>query len=103
MEPNAADENMRCPTCRAEQPWSDQCRRCKSDLTLLRATAQAFAWHRRECLRLLRLAQFEAALEQARLAFALHADADSRRLLAVCALWNGDYSQARELVETGEG
>ena len=27
---------MRCPTCRAEQEWSDNCRRCRCDLQLLR-------------------------------------------------------------------
>jgi len=30
----------RCPTCRNVQPWSDECRRCGTDLSLLRRLAE---------------------------------------------------------------
>ena len=39
-------------------------------------------------------ARIGAALEQARQGFALHADADSRRLLATCELLNGNWAAA---------
>ena len=29
-------EVCRCPTCGATQPWQDECRRCGTELTLLR-------------------------------------------------------------------
>ena len=29
-----APSGVCCPTCHAEQEWSDTCRRCKCDLTL---------------------------------------------------------------------
>ena len=38
---NATD--CRCPTCRNVQPWSDECRRCGTDLSLLRRLAEESA------------------------------------------------------------
>ena len=29
------DHQLRCPACRAQQPWQAQCRRCRADLQLL--------------------------------------------------------------------
>ena len=34
-----ADGEVRCPTCGAVQEWSDACRRCRCELTLLRRAA----------------------------------------------------------------
>jgi hypothetical protein len=94
MEPMNA-ETMHCPTCRAAQAWSDTCRRCKSDLRLLREVAEEYAALRRHCLSNLRQNRTRAALEQARQCFALRDDDETRRLLAVCELLNGNWASAR--------
>jgi len=80
------DQRMRCPTCRARQTWSDTCRRCKCDLSLLRGAADASRAHRRRCLLLLRAGRHAEALRQAQRAYALAPDPPSARLLAVCHL-----------------
>lgn len=90
-------ETMRCPTCGVRQPWSDACRRCKSDLRLLREAAEEYAALRRECLLSIRRNRTRAALELARRCRTLHDDDDSRRLLAVCELLNGDWCSAHSL------
>ena len=33
-------EDCRCPTCGAAQSWRDECRRCGSDIALLRRLAE---------------------------------------------------------------
>jgi hypothetical protein len=86
---------MRCPTCRATQPWSDVCRRCKSDLVLLRELAEEYASSRQRCLANLRDGRIEAALDAARQCIELRNDADAQRLAAVCELLAGDWSRAR--------
>lgn len=100
-------ESMRCPTCRAEQPWSDTCRRCKCDLRLLRKLAEDFVALRHECLRSLGQNQPAKALEQARGCLALHTDHDTQRLLAVCELVNCNWAPAliiaKALVQEGAG
>lgn len=101
-------ETMRCPTCRASQVWSDVCRRCKSDLRLLRELAEAHAALRGRCLSHLRHNRTRAALEDARACLALRADAGTRRLLAVCEFLNGNWEAARThaaqlLAESPEG
>jgi hypothetical protein len=88
-------ETMRCPTCRAVQAWSDTCRRCKSDLRLLREVAEEYAALRWHCLSNLRQNRTHAALEQARQCFAMRNDDETRRLLAVCELLNGNWASAR--------
>jgi hypothetical protein len=94
MDPMNA-ETMHCPTCRAVQAWSNTCRRCKSDLQLLRQVAEECTAVRRECLFNLRHNRTDAALELARHCFALNDDVDSRRLLAVCELLNANWTLAR--------
>ena len=37
----ATEEAMACPVCNARQAWSDECRRCKCDLSTLRAAWRA--------------------------------------------------------------
>lgn len=97
-------ETVRCPTCRASQPWSDACRRCKSDLRLLREFAEAYEHARRECLDHLRLGHLREARDAARRCLELSPDAGSRRLLALVALLSGDWpaavSLSRPLSET---
>jgi hypothetical protein len=88
---------VRCPTCRAVQEWSDTCRRCKSDLRLLRAFASAYRRSRRTCLKRLRSGPAHAALPAARRCHALSRDPESRRLLALVALHAGDWATAATL------
>lgn len=88
-------ETMRCPTCRAVQPWSDTCRRCKSDLRLLRELAGEYSALRGHCLLNLRQNRIGAAVELARRCLVLRDDADTRRLLAVCELLNGKWALVR--------
>ena len=90
-------QTMRCPTCRAEQVWSDTCRRCKSDLRLLRDVAEDFTLRTTECLRLLHQNKVGSALEQARHCCELRDDAKSRQLLAVCELLNSHFHEAAQL------
>jgi len=95
MSPEPPDahalDTVRCPTCRAVQEWSDTCRRCKSDLRLLRAFAASYRRSRRDCLEGLRSGHPFEALRAARRCHALRPDAESRRLLALAALRAGDW------------
>ncbi len=101
----ATDDQVRCPTCGARQTWSDACRRCKCDLTFLRAAAEAARRHRRRCLLLLRAGRHGEALRQAQRLVALAPDPRSARLLAVCSLlcghWTGALAAARWADEDG--
>lgn len=83
--------NLACPTCGARQEWSDACRRCKSDLRLLRATAETYRRRRSQCLAALESGRIALAVRQARRCEQLSPGPDSRRLLAVCALLSGDW------------
>jgi hypothetical protein len=95
-----AAERVRCPTCRAEQEWSDTCRRCKSDLRLLRAFAAAYQRSRSACLEHLRQGEGRAAMAAARRCYELRPDAESRRLLALAALECGDWATATAVART---
>src|SRR5271165_5711909 len=92
IDPNT----VRCPTCRAVQEWSDVCRRCKSDLRLLRSVAEDYLRSRRECL----IAVAAGRAWEARVAAArcheLHPDAESQRLVALGALLGAHWETAAE-------
>jgi hypothetical protein len=90
-------ETMRCPTCRATQPWSDTCRRCKSDLRLLREFAQTYEQSRRACLDHLRQGRIREAQAAASRCLELSPDATTRRLMALVALRSGDWPTAATL------
>jgi Flp pilus assembly protein TadD len=90
-------ETVRCPTCRASQPWSDACRRCKSDLRLLREFARAYDQAHREGLDRLRESRSLEAWETARRCVEISPDARSRRLLALAALQAGDWATAASI------
>jgi len=94
---DAAEENVRCPTCNARQPWSDTCRRCKCDLSLLNGVAETWRRTRRWCLAELRAEQIPRALEHARRAYALCPNQRSARLLAVCLFYCGDFDKALQV------
>ena len=92
-------EQLRCPTCRATQEWSDTCRRCRSDLRLLRAFEDEYRDRRARCFSELRARNFQAALDNAYACVQLRANAESLELLAVCALFGGDWETALKLAE----
>lgn len=94
-------ETLRCPTCGAVQEWSDTCRRCRCDLSLLRAAAEAAAVCRRRCLAALRRQCPEAALQHARRLYALDAGPSSARLLAVCLLLHDQWDSAIAVANNG--
>jgi len=95
----ATEGRMRCPTCKATQEWSDTCRRCKCDLTLLRSAAEACRESRRRCLLFLRAGRLAEAVRQARRGYSLCPDERSSRLLAVCHLARGDWARAVAMVD----
>ena len=89
-----ATEGLRCPTCGARQAWTDTCRRCKSDLRLLREALAAYERHRRSSLRDLHAGRLESARGHARRCQELRPGPESQRLLAVCQLLRGDWLDA---------
>jgi hypothetical protein len=88
---------MRCPTCRAVQPWSETCRRCKSDLRLLRAFADTYEHSRRACLAAIRDGNASAASFHAQQCHSLEPASPSRQLLAVAAILRRDWLTATAL------
>lgn len=96
------DGGARCPTCGAHQEWSDTCRRCKCDLTLLRSVASAVRFHRRRCLALLQRSSSRDALVHARRLYLLSPDPQAARLLAVCHLLNGEWTAAFDMARIAE-
>jgi hypothetical protein len=85
---------LKCPTCGAQQGWTDTCRRCKSDLRLLREALTSYEQHRRSTLRALDAGRLESALRHARRCQELRPSPASHRLLAVCQLLRGDWLEA---------
>ena len=91
------DQTVCCPTCKAEQAWSDTCRRCSCDLTLLHRAAETARHKRRVCLFYLRTGRRSEALGAARVCHALCPDERSARLLAVCHFHCENWVAALEL------
>jgi hypothetical protein len=85
---------MHCPTCGAEQEWADTCRRCKSDLRLLRAADHAYEWHRLRCVRDLDLGQPHRAIRHAQACHRLRPGQSSHRLLALSHLLSEQWLEA---------
>ena len=90
-------DTVRCPTCRVAQPWSDACRRCKSDFTLIRRFSLSYHRHRASCLRHIRSGRPLSAASSARHCHAISPSADSRRLLSLSSLLDGDWATAAGL------
>ena len=97
--PDEKPPTLRCPTCRAQQEWSDACRRCKCDLQLLRAADRAYRQSQAECLTELRANRPRSAMACARECERLRPGDESRKLLAVCALVAGDWATALSLAD----
>ena len=91
----AAQDEMCCPTCNARQAWSDECRRCKCDLSLLRRYWQASEAERLSCLHELRAGRPDQAIYYARRYVTLVGAAEASRLLGVCSAFCGDWLTAR--------
>lgn len=87
-------DDLCCPVCRARQEWADTCRRCKTDLRLFRRVEEAFRLSRLRTLANLRAGCWAEALAEAQQCYALDANADAGRLLAVCQLLGGDWPAA---------
>ena len=97
----AVEDEMRCPTCNATQPWSDECRRCKCDLSLLRQCWRTREAERRRCLRQLKAGRPHRALRHARRYAAIVGAAEASRLLGVCLLLCGNWPDACALAAEG--
>jgi hypothetical protein len=85
---------MRCPVCRAENDEGPQCRRCRTDLSLLFALEEQRNHALGVAYQFLRLGKFRHALAIAAGVEALRTDEDSRRLRAVVYLLERDYAGA---------
>jgi hypothetical protein len=93
-----AGETLNCPTCGAEQVWSDTCRRCKCDLALLvEALCLRDSLHQ-EILRHIQSGDVPRALTYARRRWELSPDEDAARLLAVCSALMGHFALVEQLV-----
>ncbi len=99
-EPARPPEVLRCPTCGARQGMSDTCRRCKSDLRLVRSALEAYERHRRSSLLDLGAGRLDTALRHARRCHELWPSPESHRLLAVCQLLRGDWFEALEFARS---
>lgn len=97
--PPPPSTSLRCPTCRAQQEWSDTCRRCKCDLRLLRSADQAYERSRFQCLIDLRDNRPQSAIAHARECDRLRPGDESRKLLAASALLAGDWATAVALAK----
>jgi hypothetical protein len=93
----STEAELRCPTCGARQGWVDTCRRCKSDLRLLRAALEAYEGHRRAALLALDVGRLDAAVHHAHRCHELRPGPESHGLLAVCKLLRGDWPDAAEM------
>ena len=98
----SAHGDVRCPTCGALQEWSDACRRCQCDLTLLRRVMQAAQTSRQRCLCALRAGRISEAVRHARRLQALCPDRSSARLLAVCQLLQGNWLAAATMARIAD-
>jgi hypothetical protein len=85
---------LRCPTCGASQAWSDTCRRCRCDLSLLHGALRQVDRLRRRCLENLRDGRYDDAARAARRCCELDASADQRQLLAVAEFLRGRFEVA---------
>ena len=97
-----APDQVRCPTCRALQAWSDSCRRCRCDLSLLRAAHSAHQHHRLRCIQELDAGHPALALGHALRCHDLHPGPDSLRLLALCALAREEWETGLKLAQTAD-
>jgi hypothetical protein len=85
---------MPCPVCKAENSQGPTCRRCKADLSLLwqlERRREALLGSARECFR---RGQWQNAERAALAAVRLRHGGDAGRLIALCRLFERDFSGA---------
>ena len=85
---------LHCPTCNASQDWSDVCRRCKCDLSLVVTLLRRRERLQDTCRRELLAGQYEEARHAALACRAISNDPDTIRLLAVSCLASGRTAAA---------
>ena len=73
------------------------CRRCQCDLTLLRQAAGTCRFYHRQCLLELKAGRINAALHHARRGYTFFPNPNSERLLAICCMIAGQWSEALTL------
>ena len=100
---SAGPMEMNCPTCNARQVWSDQCRRCRADLTLLRQVWRTAEIEHRRCLRELSAGRPRQALLHAQRYAAYAGRTEAARLLGVCSLLCEDWSTASRIAVSPSG
>ena len=94
--PVPSRQELRCPTCGAQQAWTDRCRRCKSDLRLLRAALEAYEHNRGLCLYYLDADDPQTAFEHAQGCHQLRPGPETHQLLALCYFLAEDWENALE-------
>ncbi len=97
------ETEMTCPTCNARQVWSDQCRRCRADLALLRQVWRTAEIEHRRCLRELSAGRPRQALQYAQRYAAYVGQTEAARLLGVCSLLCEDWSAASRIAVSPGG
>jgi hypothetical protein len=85
---------MQCPACKADNNQGPQCRRCKTDLSLLFRLEEQRARLLAEARADLAAGRCHEAAERAAEADGLHSADDSRRLAAVAYLLTRDFAAA---------
>ena len=90
---------LRCPVCKADNAFPTEggaalCRRCKADLTLLFALEQQRQGVLDTAQRAASRGEWRDFLAAVERADALRSDDESRRLLAVAHLLQGDFAEA---------
>lgn len=86
-----------CPTCKAKQTPSLECRRCKCDLSLVVAVHDQLRRLHATVLRQLAAGNYAKAVGTARSRYAMSPDPLAARLLAVCCLLQGSFSAAQRI------
>ncbi|MEA1952254.1 MAG: hypothetical protein U9N87_12790 [Planctomycetota bacterium] len=88
---------MLCPTCNARQTWSNACRRCKCDLSLLRKFWRSGEAERQRCLRQLKAGRPDRALRHARRYAIMAGGTEASPLVGACLLLCGNWADACKL------
>ncbi len=92
---------MRCPVCKANNNFEDEtatptCRRCRANLSLLVAAERQHVWALEQARLALADRQFSKARRFAQQAHDIRRDEETRQMLAVCYLMEGDFAKAWE-------
>ncbi|MDZ7615482.1 MAG: tetratricopeptide repeat protein [Patescibacteria group bacterium] len=89
-----------CPTCKAKQAPSLECRRCKSDLSLVVAVHDQLRRLHAAVLRQLATGRYAEAARTARSYWMISPEPAAARLLAVCCLLQGAFPAAQGICDS---